>query len=1429
MPEPINIEFVLKGNLEEEVDRVRMSVKRMGNEGAKSYQSLLAQSNEAFKGMSQDAQSQAVSLQKTITQMRKAEQAQASLKEEYEEGKISSSQYAQASARLSVQQAQLKSTASQLSAELQQEIQMNNQVEGSYNQMVTKLKQLKETYKQLSAEERNNDEIGGQMLQTIKKLENETGKFEESLKGLKTASATSIDGMKQKLSELEKRYNSLSKEERNNKQVGGALRQEMTQLKGSIDQAEMSNRGFVDSLENAPGAIGQTVSGLKQMTVAALRFIATPIGAIIAAIVVGIKALTTWFRRGSEGQRAFAKVSAYFSQILNEVLNIAAKVGEWLYKAFTEPKKALDDLVDFMKGQLVNRFNGLIKFGQSFLKIFSKDWKEGLRDLGSAFVQVQTGVVDAGKKIAEYSRKVDEAASRQARLAEELYNLDLRDLETREKVAKMDLEISNLRARSRDRTRDEQKNLNDINRAMELRAKTAKMEIEDLKERLQLTREKLLLENGVNDVAKLNLQNQKTLNELEVKIIEKQKAKSEMIRTLLDQRNAIIGRLNREKDIQDQIREELKQKKDAYQNYYKFVTATDKQTANQMFQELTQNADSYLEYLDKKIKELEAKGNRTKRENTELVVFTSERQNLLGTGDEVDALKKEMQAKKKAYEDDVLAFRQYLQQKLQAIDETSEMGYKQKVIVEVELEATDEAYKEKLQSLLKEYGSFTTQMMSLRKDYEDKKRILEAEGTDEAKRALENLTAEYKKAVMELKNQNNNYLRTIFGDFDKLSMQAIERLKRQTEQALESAKEETVGERTFMLVDVQKMNEDGEKVSHQVRLTVDEFDKLREKYEELEEIFREKNPFKALSESWEEMIEAFKEGDDETINEAVSGFNDALDSSIAYVEQFRDVFNAAFGEEAVDATMELTKGMANLGQGIARVAAGDLSGITAIAQGGGQIFETIYTGAQRAREAEAEWMNTLLGLQREYNSVLNEQIRTQTESGIFMTDYVAQIKAGWEALEDAQANFFSTIAGGAETDVLSGFADSYASSLDTDFTGMLENTLADLKVKIGTEKKKILGITIGSKDVYGNLLEEYPELITQSGEFNTEVAETILGMQSLGDETRNTLEDLVEYQSQIDEARQQIDSAIESMAGNISDDLHGALRDAWESGADSFQAFKESVSQGLQEIMSQMLFNEIFSDQFEQLGQDMKDSFDPVTGDDTILDDFERFLDAAPELVEDWEQGMTDLESALSDAGISIEDLKQNLTGTTADSIAESIAQGFANGYSSAAYFADNFESMMKKAILESLKVKILEDQLNNWYEAFAASMEGGTLAQDMQSLQEDYNTIINSAADYITAMEEATGLDFEVNQEGDKNSINKVTEETASKLEGHFIAVRINTGRLVETTEHIMSQMAAHQLHLVQIEKNTNELSRLEAMETILKRLEQDGIKLKN
>ncbi len=1253
--EPVDIEFILKGDIEQEIDKVKVSVQSLGKEGTQSYRNLLAASNEAFNSLSKDAQIQATVLQQVIQQIKQTEQMQSNLQQRYEEGKISASQYAEATARLSVEKANLQSQASGLSTSIQREIEQNKLIEGSYNQMIARLNELKEAYKNLSEEERQNAEIGGSMLEQIRILDSETSKLQKTIEG-----------------------------------------------------ATGSNEGFLDSLHNAPGVLGSTVSGIEAVIKASLRFIATPIGAVITAIVVALKALFTWFKRTEEGQNSLAKVTGYFKGILDSFLDVVDKVGEALFKAFTDPKQALLDLVNFMKDQVINRFMAIGEMGAAIGKIFSKDWKQGFADLANAGLKFSTGIDDFGGKVASFAADTNRKAKERAELEDKSFKLRIAERDMNEKIAANEAKIAEYREKAYDITVSEKERLDAIHKASKLIDENYNMQIGHMKQKRDIAKQ-------IDELSDNTIEDNERISQMNVDILNLEAQRSQEKRALLRQQNMLTNAVNNEKSDQEKITEELKNKKEAYQLYYKTVAATNKATAQSMFADLMKSGESYLEYLNRQISDLQSKTQLNKDDTTRLTLYIYERSELLGGTNAVDALKREIEEKKKLYGDDILSFKQYLKEKRQAIqDDLSEEGYRQQVIIDVELNTSDEAYNRKLNELLKQYGGYTVKMLSLTKDYQNAKKILEASGTEEAKEALVNLTAEYNNAVQQLKNSSDKFLKTIFGDIERMGYSALEKLREQTKSVIESAREVSENGQTFMIVDINEIDEQGNVVKRQVRLTIEEFAKLQEKYIELYNIIETKNPFKAVSEGFKDVLNSIKSGDNDKILTSLEQFGSAAEMSTAIIEEWGNSLGQIFGQDvsdSIDVISGLTEGVVNLGMGIGKIASGDVvGGISNTLKGIAGIYTTLTSGAKKYHEAQKAWTSELIRFQIEYNRALNDQIRTQMQSNVFIKDYVKDIQSAFTAIGDAQKNLDKLLSGKS-----------------------LDKFLYDLDVKIGVAKKKFFGITIGTKNVYGDLGKYFSELtgsdfsnlIDSSGKLNTELAKTILSLEGITDETKNALEELISYQEQIDAATGQINSAISSIAGSIGSDLYNSLRDAWKGGTDSFSAFKESVSKGIEDIVSQIVFNEIFAEQFSQLQDNLKKSFS-VGGDQTVLDDFSEFMGAAPVLVGQWEQAMNDFNAAAEAAGF---DLKK---GTSA------------------------------------------------------------------------------------------------ISQTAEKSGIATITEETGTKIEGHFVAVRINTGKLSESAESILATTAKNQLHLAAIERNTNELSRLERIENSIKLMETNGIKLK-
>ena len=170
-------------------------------------------------------------------------------------------------------------------------------------------------------------------------------------------------------------------------------------------------------ISQMPEPLRAAANGITAMTGAAKAFIATPLGAILAAVILAVKTLKTWFDSTVEGQMAFAKVSGYVSGVLGQLKEIVIAVGKAIYNAFSNPKEAIVSFWNALKENVVNRIKAIGDLATSLGKIlksaFTLDFdgvKAGAKELTDAFLQFGTGVENVTDKVGEWAKGVGEAA-----------------------------------------------------------------------------------------------------------------------------------------------------------------------------------------------------------------------------------------------------------------------------------------------------------------------------------------------------------------------------------------------------------------------------------------------------------------------------------------------------------------------------------------------------------------------------------------------------------------------------------------------------------------------------------------------------------------------------------------------------------------------------------------------------------------------------------------------------------------------------------------------------------------------------------------------------------------------------------------------------------------------------------------------------------
>lgn len=394
--EPLYITFEFRGNLAEEVERVKLGIAGLRNESAQTYQRLIADSNEAFAAMSRGNQQLAVSIQEDINSLRQLDAANKALDEGFARGTVTAAQYAEGKAKLTIQEADLRNGIQENIKVLQESIDQERMAEGSIESLRASLQKMEEAWRKMSAAER--ESAAGQELKA--KIQS----LKEELSGLESGTNGAASGLKQ----------------------------------------------FQSQLEACPGPIGQTATAIGKMTKAALAFIVTPLGMVLAAIATGLAAVTSWFHRTEEGENALATATAAFNQVLASLLDVVDKVGEWLYKAFTKPKEALTDLVDFIEGQVVNRITSVGKAAQAVWKMLQGDIKEGAADFANAWLQGLTGIEDAGRKASAWMADSNEKIKESVELQKRRNALDVAERDLLVERSRLEARIGELRDKAYD-------------------------------------------------------------------------------------------------------------------------------------------------------------------------------------------------------------------------------------------------------------------------------------------------------------------------------------------------------------------------------------------------------------------------------------------------------------------------------------------------------------------------------------------------------------------------------------------------------------------------------------------------------------------------------------------------------------------------------------------------------------------------------------------------------------------------------------------------------------------------------------------------------------------------------------------------------------------------------------------------------------------
>ena len=281
-------------------------------------------------------------------------------------------------------------------------------------------------------------------------------------------------------------------------QVGRELESTLERTFGipvrQIKQYTAGLRGVTTSTNTATKATGVFSVALRTLRAA---LIATGIG----AIVVLLGSFVAWLTTSEKGVNALAKATGFIQGVFGAFVRTLSDLFQSLVDGFrkiTDFRSALSALGDLIVSQVTNRVNALIDIlgglGRILTSLINFEFKEAgrqAREIGSSFVQLATGVEDAGKKIKLFGADLLAAGNQGAKVAQMQRELEAAIVASDAAQERLNATIQDGLAVARDNTLSIEERQKALKQAQQATAELAKEERSILEQRIALQKEEV--------------------------------------------------------------------------------------------------------------------------------------------------------------------------------------------------------------------------------------------------------------------------------------------------------------------------------------------------------------------------------------------------------------------------------------------------------------------------------------------------------------------------------------------------------------------------------------------------------------------------------------------------------------------------------------------------------------------------------------------------------------------------------------------------------------------------------------------------------------------------------------------------------------------------------------------------------------------------
>ncbi|MFR9165950.1 MAG: hypothetical protein ACLVKO_06940 [Dysgonomonas sp.] len=358
-------------------------------------------------------------------------------------------------------------------------------------------------------------------------------------------------------------------------------------------------------------------------------------------------------------------------------------------------------------------------------------------------------------------------------------------------------------------------------------------------------------------------------------------------------------------------------------------------------------------------------------------------------------------------------------------------------------------------------------------------------------------------------------------------------------------------------------------------LTVAEWKKVQNQLKDTGKAAEEStDPFIKLGTSFKDLIGKLKGGNLKDITKSFATLFTDIGGATKILGDMNQSLVGVVHEDITDNIskgLELVNGIKDTGLGLAQMFSGQIGpGLVNVTKGIGAIIGKTAKVNKEHREALKQLRLAAEKQQQQYEiAVLTKDLKYEQGTTVFGTDK-------WGKANNAASNYKKA-------------QDKLQDSV---------TKLEDVDVVTGSRKSG-WGPWRKRKDVWSDLKTAYPELVSVNGEFNKELAQSILSTQKLNDEGKQTLKAAIENADAVEAAYKAMSDYLSGIFGKLGEDMTSAFVNAYKNGTDASQAFYDSASQMMEKMVQDMIYSMAIAPHLQKANEEMM----KIMGDESLSEE----------------------------------------------------------------------------------------------------------------------------------------------------------------------------------------------------------------------------------